>query len=610
MEQVKFSASEAVSPEQGNTQFPSQWREGVYQAIYQRRDVRRFRPEPVPPEVLARVLDAAHHAPSVGFMQPWTFMIISDRQTRERVQDLYERERLAAAQFFDEPKRSQYLSFKLAGILDAPLNLCVTCDPMRAGAAVLGRNSIAETDLYSTCCAIENLWLAARAEGLGVGWVSILKLPQLRAILDIPHHVVPVAYLCLGYPEQFSPQPELEKVGWRARLPLADVLVYERWGQSEHPDWRPLHTLLASTSTTLQTGGSVKHVIEVTARILPLDTQAMQAARMRQDQLTKPQGSLGQLEELSVRLAGITRNPRPRFPHKAVMVLAADHGVAAEGVSAYPQAVTAQMVQNFLAGGAAINVLARQAGARVVIADLGVCTELPAHPQLLSRKIGYGTRSMTQGAAMSLQEVLTALAVGIELVKDEVQHGLDVVAIGEMGIGNTTAASAIVAAITGHPVADVTGRGTGIDDENWRRKVACIEQALTINRPNAADPLDVLAKVGGYEIAGLVGVILGAASLQVPIIMDGFIASAAALVATELCPLVRSYLIAAHSSVEIGHRVVLERMELVPLLNLNLRLGEGTGAVLAMHLLDDAVALLDEMATFGEAGVSEQASAS
>ncbi len=363
-----------------------------------------------------------------------------------------------------------------------------------------------------------------------------------------------------------------------------------------------------ATSSWMQAEGLVKQVLEVVEHIVPVDIQAMQEARTRQDSLTKPQGSLGQLEELSVRLAGMTRKARPRFAQKAVIVLAADHGVAAEGVSAYPQAVTAQMVQNFLAGGAAVNVLARQAGARVVIADLGVCSELPVHPQLLSRKIGNGTHSMTQGAAMSQQETLRAILVGIEIAKDEAQRGLDLVAIGEMGIGNTTAASAIVAAITGCAVTDVTGRGTGIDEEGWRRKVACIEQALTINAPNAADPLDVLAKVGGYEIAGLVGVILGAASLQIPVIMDGFIASVAALVATEFCPLVRSYLVAAHSSVEIGHRVVLERMELMPLLNLHLRLGEGSGAVIAMHLLDDAVALLDEMATFGEAGVSEQTS--
>jgi nicotinate-nucleotide--dimethylbenzimidazole phosphoribosyltransferase len=350
----------------------------------------------------------------------------------------------------------------------------------------------------------------------------------------------------------------------------------------------------------------VKQLIEVTARIQPLDTSAMRDARIRHDQLTKPQGSLGQLEELAVRLAGIVGRVRPRFPRKAVIVLAADHGVAVEGVSAYPQAVTAQMVQNFLAGGAAINVLARQAGARIVVADLGIVSDVPEHPNLIVKKIGPGTRPMNAGPSMSLQEALTAIAAGIEIVTAEAAKGLDLVATGDMGIGNTTAASAIVAAITGRPVADVTGRGTGIDEHRWYHKVATIEQALAVNRPDPADPIDVLTKVGGYEIAGLVGVMLGAAAHRLPVIIDGFISGAAALIAAELCPAVRSYLIAAHTSVEVGHRILLERMELVPLLNLNLRLGEGTGAAIAMHLIDDAVAILDEMATFSEAEVSGQ----
>jgi nicotinate-nucleotide--dimethylbenzimidazole phosphoribosyltransferase len=341
----------------------------------------------------------------------------------------------------------------------------------------------------------------------------------------------------------------------------------------------------------------------------PLDDEAMRAARARQEQLTKPQGSLGQLEELVIRLAGMTGKPRPRFARKAVFVFAADHGVAAQGVSAYPQAVTAQMVLNFLAGGAAINVLARRVGARVIVADLGVASELPAHPELLMYRIGPGTRSFHAGPAMSTQEALSAITAGIEIVEAEIVKGLDLVATGEMGIGNTTSASAIVAAITGRPVADVTGRGTGIDEQVWRHKVAIIEQALAVNRPVADDPLDVLAKVGGYEIAGLVGVMLGAALHRLPVMVDGFISGAAALIAAELCPALRSYLIAAHVSVEIGHRIILERLELIPLLNLNLRLGEGTGAVMAMHLVDDAAAILNEMATFAEACVSTQEAA-
>ncbi|HEX5414330.1 MAG TPA: nicotinate-nucleotide--dimethylbenzimidazole phosphoribosyltransferase [Chloroflexota bacterium] len=349
---------------------------------------------------------------------------------------------------------------------------------------------------------------------------------------------------------------------------------------------------------------ALQRIGEVARQIGPLDAAARQAARERQEQLTKPPGSLGRLEELAVTLAGITGQERPRFPRKVVILLAADHGVAAAGVSAYPQAVTAQMVQNFLREGAAINVLARHAGARVVVADLGVAADLPDHPRLLSRKVGYGTRNMVDGPAMTTDEALAAILVGIDIVDDEIRQGMDLVALGEMGIGNTTAASAITATITGRSVGEVTGRGTGIDDAAWARKVAAIEQALAVNRPDPADPLDVLAKVGGYEIAGLVGVILGAAARRRPIIVDGFITTSAALIATKFCPPVRHYLIAAHQSVEIGHGIALDRLGLLPLLNLSLRLGEGTGAALAMHLVDDAVAVHDEMATFAEAGVS------
>jgi nicotinate-nucleotide--dimethylbenzimidazole phosphoribosyltransferase len=350
----------------------------------------------------------------------------------------------------------------------------------------------------------------------------------------------------------------------------------------------------------------MKQPLEVISAIRPLDAGAMRAARRRQDELTKPQGSLGRLEELATKLAGITGKPRPRLAHKAVIVMAADHGVAAEGVSAYPQAVTAQMVRNFLAGGAAINILARRAGARVVVVDMGVAADLPDHAGLVNRKLGHGTQNMASGPAMSPEGALAAIAAGVEIVGAEADRGLDLVGTGDMGIGNTTASSAIVAAITGAAVAEVTGRGTGLDEAGWRRKVAVIERALAVNRPDRADPLDVLGKLGGYEIAGLVGVILGAAGRRIPVVLDGFISGAAALIATELCPLARDYLIAAHNSVEIGHRIMLERMELAPLLNLDLRLGEGTGAAMAMHLIDDAVAILDEMATFKEAGVSEK----
>lgn len=334
----------------------------------------------------------------------------------------------------------------------------------------------------------------------------------------------------------------------------------------------------------------------------------MAAARARQAQLTKPAGSLGRLEELAIHVAGITGQPAPTVERKAVVVMAGDHGVTAEGLSAFPAAVTPQMVLNFLHGGAAINALARHVGARVVVVDVGVASPL-AHPALIARNIARGTANMAHGPAMTRAQALAAIEVGLDVLAEQVALGLDLVATGDMGIGNTTASSAITAALTGAPVASVTGRGTGIDDHQLTRKVATIERALATNRPDPADPLDVLAKVGGLEIAGLVGVIIGAAGRRLPVMVDGFIAGTAALVAVRLSAATQPYLIAGHVSVERGHRLVLEQLDLKPLLDLDLRLGEGTGAALAMDLVDAALRVHREMATFAEAGVADKIAA-
>jgi nicotinate-nucleotide--dimethylbenzimidazole phosphoribosyltransferase len=286
--------------------------------------------------------------------------------------------------------------------------------------------------------------------------------------------------------------------------------------------------------------------------------------------------------------------------------MAGDHGVALQGVSAYPPEVTAQMVANFLNGGAAINVLARHVGARVVVADLGVAAYLGSQADLVDKKIALGTRDFSTGPAMTRGEAQRAVEAGIEIVVQEINRGADIIATGDMGIGNTTASSAIVAAITGRPVAEVTGRGTGVDDVGLARKVAVIERALALNQPDPADALDVLGDVGGFEIGGLAGVMLGAAARRVPVVIDGFISGAAALIAYVLAPAVQPYLIAAHRSVEIGHRVLLEHLRLAPLFDLDLRLGEGTGAALGISLCAAACKILDEMATFEEAGVSDK----
>ena len=345
---------------------------------------------------------------------------------------------------------------------------------------------------------------------------------------------------------------------------------------------------------------------DIIKAIQPLDEAAMRAARARQDSLTKPRGSLGRLEELSIQLAGMKADPLPSVERKAVIVMAADHGVTLEGVSAYPADVTRQMVLNFLRGGAAINVLAYQARARVTVVDIGVASDFEPLPGLIRRKVMCGTRNLARGPAMTRAEAQQAIQVGIDILQEEAEKGLDLVATGDMGIGNTTPSSAIAAAMTGLPVAQVVGRGTGIDNTGLEHKRNVIGQALAVNQPNANDAMDVLHKVGGLEIAGLAGVMIAAASRRIPIILDGFISTAAAMIAVGLAPGVREYLIASHQSVEIGHRAMLQHLNLVPLLDLNMRLGEGTGAVLAFHLIEASTRILREMATFEEAGVSDK----
>jgi len=351
---------------------------------------------------------------------------------------------------------------------------------------------------------------------------------------------------------------------------------------------------------------------ELIKQIKPLDDKAMQLARARQDTLTKPQGSLGRLEELSIQLAGITGNPIPSIKDKVIITMAGDHGVVAEGVSAYPQEVTPQMVLNFLNDGAAINVLARHIGARVVIVDMGVASDIPTGRSrlerdiLVSRKIACGTANISKGPAMTREQAMESILSGVEVVEAEIIRGVDIVGTGDMGIGNTTPSAAIACALMNQHPKGIAGRGTGVDDEGLKRKIDAIERALNVNQPNANDGLDVLAKVGGFEIGGLTGVMLGAAAHHKPIMVDGFISTAAAMIAVTIAPACRDYLIAAHRSKEHGHGLMLDWLGLNPLLDFDLRLGEGTGAALGISMAEAACKILAEMATFGEAGVSEK----
>jgi nicotinate-nucleotide--dimethylbenzimidazole phosphoribosyltransferase len=340
--------------------------------------------------------------------------------------------------------------------------------------------------------------------------------------------------------------------------------------------------------------------------IKPVDLTLEPAVRDHLDQLTKPPKSLGRLEDLAAQYCLITGTSRPVLGRKKIFTFAGDHGVAAEGVSAYPQEVTPQMVRNMLAGGAAINVLSRQAGAEVVVVDMGVNDPLEDAPGLVRRKVRPGTGNIAKGPAMSEAETVQALEIGVELAREAVGQGFDLLGTGDMGIANTTPSSALFAALLPCPVEDITGRGTGIDDAGLNRKIRVIKEVLRVNRDRLGDPLKTLAAVGGLEIAGIAGLCLGAAALSRPVVVDGFISSAGALVACRLAPPVRDYLFFSHRSEEAGHITFLRLFQVEPILDLKMRLGEGTGAALAMTLIEAAVKIYNEMATFASAGVSDK----
>lgn len=345
-------------------------------------------------------------------------------------------------------------------------------------------------------------------------------------------------------------------------------------------------------------------LIDLARSIPALDPKVSEAAQARLDDLTKPPGSLGRLEEVARRLATFQGTTRPVIRGKRIYTMAGDHGVTEEGVSAFPREVTPQMVLNFLNGGAAINVLARHVGAEVVVVDVGVDHDFQGVPGLVHAKVGRGTRNLARGPAMNRDEALRALAVGVELGRRAAEEGVNLVGIGEMGIGNTTPASALLAAFSGLPAEEVVGRGTGVGEEGIRRKAEAVRLGIENNRPDRADPLGVLAALGGYEIAGMAGVCIGAAAAGIPVVVDGFISTSAALVAVKLAAKVADYLFVSHLSQEKAHKLMLQELGQKALLDLDMRLGEGTGAALAMGIIEASAKILSEMATFADAGVS------
>jgi nicotinate-nucleotide--dimethylbenzimidazole phosphoribosyltransferase len=594
---------------------PRGWRYGndaraaVHRVIADRRDIRRFRPDDVPADVLRRVLEAAHRAPSVGLMQPWRLIVVSDLQTRIAIRRLAQRERLRQADRFDARAR-QFLDQKIEGVVEAPLGICVCCDHGDPLAEVLGRGTIPDTDVYSTACAIENLWLAARAEGLGVGWVSYYRPGDLRALLGIPERADPIAYLCLGWPDERPERPGLEAAGWSSRMGLDEVVMEERW-REEPATAGPAAPGGGAAAAEAGAPGRAARAAEAAApgggsaaatSATGPDRAAAIAARDRLDALVKPAGSLGALEGLIERWAAITGAAPPATIHAGVLVCAADHGHVVHGTSLFGADVSAQVTAAAARGETAIGVLARRGGHELLVADVGL--RGPTPPGVHDAKVAAGSADMLAGPALTSDELDRALAAGARLAAQLAERGVDCLVLGEIGIGNTATTAALTCALTGASPTDTVGRGSGLDAAGVARKRAVVAAAIARHGAPLA-PREALLAVGGLELAALAGAILEAVALRVPVIVDGYAVGAAALAAAGLQPAAGEHIVAAHRSSEPGHALVLAELGLEPLLDLRLRLGEASGGLLALPLVEAAGALHREMATFAEAGVNE-----
>jgi nicotinate-nucleotide--dimethylbenzimidazole phosphoribosyltransferase len=543
----------------------------VHRVIAERRDIRRFRPDPVPDELVTRLLEAAHRAPSVGLMQPWRFITIRDPGTKASVRRLAQRERIRQADRFDDRAR-HFLDQKIEGVVEAPLGIVVCCDHGDPDAQILGRGTILETDVYSTACAIQNLWLTARAEGLGVGWVSFYRPSDICDLLGIPERVDPIAYLCVGWPDERPVRPGLEAAGWSRRMPVEDVVMAERW-----------------------TGGEARGTI---------DRSAASAARDRLDAMVKPGGSLGALEALIERWAQVAGEPPPEHPRAVVLVFCGDHGHVHRGSSLWDADVSGQIALAAARGVSAAGVLAAEQGHELVVADVGLAGDTPEGVR--DMKIARATTDIVGGPALTVEQFDAAVEVGRVLVAEADANGADCVVLGEIGIGNTTTTAALTSALTGADASVTVGRGAGMDAAGLERKRALVTQAIEAHGPAPLDPREALIRVGGFEFAALAGAILEASARGLPVVLDGYATGAAALAAVRLEPTAGEALFAGHRSAEPGHALVLEELGLEPVLDLRMRLGEASGALLALPVIAQAGVLHRRMGTFEETGIDRR----
>lgn len=528
---------------------PPEDRAALYRVLAARRDVRRFRPDPIPDEVLLRVLDAAHRGPSVGHSQPWRFVLVSDQPTRDAAALLADRERLRQASGLPEDRRRRLLDLQLEGVREAPLGVVVACDRRTAPQHVLGRATFPDTDLWSCACAIENLWLAARAEGLGVGWVTFFRPEDLAELLDLPEGVQTLGWLCLGWPDERPPEPGLERAGWSSRLALADLIVRERW----HESVTPLPTWAAPGPPPA----------------------AVVAARDRADDTLTPPGALGALDGAVQRMLAVHGH---EDPGGELLLVAAHHPVADLGVSSYSASVTEDVIVASAAGASAGAVAAAAAGLELLLVDTRPGAFVAGTMHLPPREpLG----DLMTSDALSASDTRRLLDAGRELA---LRSPGRLLALGEVGIGNTTVAAALAARLLDAEVEDVVGLGAGSNSALVTRKREVVAAAL-IRTHGMHDPIDILAALGGAEVAVLTGAVLAAPTAGRLVVLDGLLTSVAALLATRIAPSTGRHLVAGQRSRERSHGLVLDELGLEPLIDVRLRAGEGVGACLATGLL-------------------------
>jgi nicotinate-nucleotide--dimethylbenzimidazole phosphoribosyltransferase len=561
----------------------------LHQVIGARRDIRRYRPDPVPPELLQTLLNAGHCAPSVGQSQPWRFVVVTEQDTRDRAVLLSDRERLRQAELLEPDRRARLLDLQLEGIREAPIGIVVACDRRVSAAGVLGRASFPDADLWSCACAIQNIWLAARAAGLGMGWVTLFQPAELAELLRLPEGVQTLGWLCLGWPDERPPEPGLERAGWSQRLPLDEVVISERWPEQDQPPPPPSHLADRPAAEPAARAAELRRL--PVEQLRAPNRRAVVAARDTGDRLLSPPGSLGVLDAAVNRVLALGR---PKLDGGSLVLVAAEHPVTAHGISAYPATVTDDVFAATLAGQSLGASAARAAGLTV-----RAVRAIAQQPQ----------GDLVQADALAGRDVERLLAIGETVGRTAAAAGL--VCLGEVAIGNTTVAAALATALLELPTERTVGLGVGADAAMLHRKREVVTAAgsRAVNRygSDLANPMTMLAALGGPEFALLTGVVLGAAKAGSPVVLDGLATSIAALLAVRIAPAAQACLIAGQRSRELAHAAVLTELGLEPLLELRLRAGEGVGACLAAQLLLSGLSI---RRTTGQVRLTEASSVS